>query len=503
MQNNPWGSDPYATRPLRQSGGGPGRGLTGALLAALLVVAGLNGNLSGLGIPGLSLPPQLASLGQIAQQVTGDPTPGGRTSRSTPTTAPVNNSADDDAIKQVVQTANDAQVQAFKSGDPTVMQDTATADYYQQMVDTNQGLAGQGVTGIALVNLSWGLITVNGTSATVTTTETWSTTLNDGSTERDVDKNVYTLVQQAGTWKVQDDQHPDDTSSGTSPGTSQPSPQTPSIPSIPAIPLPGLPGRGSVSQNWSGYTATGAGYSGVSATWVVPEPAAGGVFGTDAEWVGIGGVRSRDLIQAGTEATVVSSGHIVYDAWSETLPQTARTVALSVNPGDSVTVSLANQDADSWDVHITDNTTGQDYEKTVQYTSSGTSAEWVVEAPSASRGRQLPLDDFGSVAFTDASAIKNGNTVNINQAGARAITMVDVAGRSLAEPSSINADGAGFQVNRTSTPSVSPSPGRQRGGSGGTGGSGNGGGSGPGSNGSGPGSNGSGGGSSVTGTLGV
>ncbi len=131
-----------------------------------------------------------------------------------PTTAP---DADTAAIQQVIQRANQEQAQALAANDPSGMQDTATQEYFQQMAQTNQALVADGVTSIQLVNLEWGPISVNGSTATATTYETWNTTYSDGSTDQSRDRNVYTLVQDGGTWKIADNQHPDEAQQGGEP----------------------------------------------------------------------------------------------------------------------------------------------------------------------------------------------------------------------------------------------------------------------------------------------
>ena len=113
------------------------------------------------------------------------------------------------AIQDVIQKLDNAQAQAIATNDPKVMTATATPEFYQQQVTTNQDLVDNGVTEIKLVNLEWGAITVNGNTASATVFETWSTTFDDGTTEQARDRNVYTLVQDNGTWKVQADDHPD------------------------------------------------------------------------------------------------------------------------------------------------------------------------------------------------------------------------------------------------------------------------------------------------------
>ena len=196
------------------------------------------------------------------------------------------------------------------------------------------------------------------------------------------------------------------------------------------MPSPALPDDQNTSHNWSGYAATGGSYTSVTGTWTVPQFSAdSSTFGIDAAWVGIGGVRSRDLIQAGTQQTVSGSGRTQYQAWVETLPRASQPVPLRVHPGDSVTVSIAEQSPDQWSIDFTNNTTGQTYQDTEHYASSHSSAEWVEEAPSSVRGGLLPLSNFGSVQFSAGTAVKDGQTVTIGSSNARAITMIGGTGQ--------------------------------------------------------------------------
>lgn len=210
------------------------------------------------------------------------------------------------------------------------------------------------------------------------------------------------------------------------------------------------------SHNWAGYAATSGTFTAVAGTWAVPKPSASGARSSDATWVGIGGVNHRDLIQAGTEDTVLLDGTVQTQAWVETLPRSARPVSLTVHPGDSVTVSLGQSGSNQWNVSISDTTTGQSYQTTLTYASSLSSAEWVEEAPSSRRG-VLPLDNFGTVQFTSCSTTQNGQSVSLSSAGAQPITMIDRLGQAVASPSGIGGDGASFSVTREQ-PSVSVQP---------------------------------------------
>ncbi len=111
-------------------------------------------------------------------------------------------------------------------------------------------------------------------------------------------------------------------------------------------------------------------------------------------------------------------------------------------------MSIAQQSAVTWQIAFKNNTSGQTYQTSVHYTSSLSSAEWIEEAPSGPNG-VVPLDNFGSVAFSSASAVQNGQTVDLSQAGAQPITMLNSSGQQLAVPSGIGSDSASFSVART------------------------------------------------------
>ena len=168
----------------------------------------------------------------------------------------------------------------------------------------------------------------------------------------------------------------------------------------------------------------------------------------DATWVGIGGATSTDLVQAGTQATV-TNGVVQYSAWVETLPQASCDVSLAVTAGDKVTVSLAQQTAGTWNITIQNTTSGDVYNGAVTDASSVSSAEWIEEAPTAGKGGVVLLDQFGTVQFTNASTVKDGQTVTPAAAGATAVTMVNnKTGVTLATPSALGTDGASFTVTR-------------------------------------------------------
>lgn len=156
-----------------------------------------------------------------------------------------------------------------------------------------------------------------------------------------------------------------------------------------ALPLHG----GTVdSLNWSGYAVTpaGDGITAVTSTFVVPK--AGTIPpGFAATWTGIGGYSTKDLIQAGTAEQSLPSLPIIgdqYYAWYELLPNTEVQLTkctgdpnCTVNPGDEIGVSISLVSGTTWHIAMLD--VGHwTWSLNVSYTSSKSSAEWVLEAPS-------------------------------------------------------------------------------------------------------------------------
>ena len=418
----------------------PARRRRGTDGLALVLVGALVGGLVGIG-GARALAPQIFPTAVASAPA----------SASTTATDPATQAA----IKDLIQKANAAQAQAFAKRDPTLMQATSTAAHYGELLRINSDLAAGGVTGIALINITFGDITVDGSNATVTTIETWTSTFADGSTYKSSDQNDYTLVLAGGAWKISANTQPN-AATGTGTGTTVPTP----------APNPQGAASGvarSTSRNWSGYVATGGTYTSVTGTWIVakPDPKTPGI---DATWVGIGGADTTDLIQAGTEATVNPDGTVSYDAWTETLPQSTRTVTLTVNGGDTITVTLTEKSPGSWLIELKNVTTNKSYTTTLGYNSSKSSAEWIQEAPSLGRAI-APLDSFGSVKFSAAGTVVDGKKQTVKSADAKPVTMTNGSNQALAVPTVIGTDGSSFSVDRTSASSTGGGggPGRRRG----------------------------------------
>jgi hypothetical protein len=209
------------------------------------------------------------------------------------------------------------------------------------------------------------------------------------------------------------------------------------------------------SRNWAGYVASSGTFTGVEGAWIVPQASGWQPFASGATWVGIGGFNTADLIQTGTQELAAQPGQFEYFAWIETLPEPSQTIPLAVSPGDLMNASITLQPDGTWQVLLANSTTGQSFEQNISYNSSLASADWIEEDPSTLRGL-VPLDNFGTVHFSNGFTVANGTLSSIAQAEGSAITMVGSNGQVLAEPSALGPDGASFSVTRAG--STTPFP---------------------------------------------
>jgi hypothetical protein len=200
------------------------------------------------------------------------------------------------------------------------------------------------------------------------------------------------------------------------------------------------------SLNWSGYaTVPDHGITGVNSTFTVPSVSALPP-GFSANWAGIGGYDTSDLIQAGTSQDELEGNY----AWYEILPASETPISgctgdanCTVNAGDNVTVDIHLVGTNLWSVSLSD--AGHwSWQRNISYTSTESSAEWIFEAPTVGV-QTIPantgVNHFGPTStFTDGSGthtIAQGNPVSI----AMGTGIVNEA-----TPSALNADGQSFNV---------------------------------------------------------
>ena len=225
-----------------------------------------------------------------------------------------------------------------------------------------------------------------------------------------------------------------------------------------SVPHPSVGFAANQSSNWSGYNK---GYleSGrtlfhsISGEWVVPSATqhVANQAEFSSSWVGIGGgcvsanclVTDNTLIQAGTEQDVSKGGVASYSAWYELIPAPSTTVPLAVSAGNKVIVSVTQTLPAVWKITIRNVSTGKAWSKTVPYSSSYMTAEWIEETPLVfgTGGAGLSaLPNLGAVHFDHATT----NGVNANLKSSEEMQLVDSNNNVIATPSAPDAERDGF-----------------------------------------------------------
>jgi Peptidase A4 family len=194
------------------------------------------------------------------------------------------------------------------------------------------------------------------------------------------------------------------------------------------------------SSNWSGVADTGGHYMSVKGSWKVPTIVAAPGNRFAADWVGIGGFSTGDLIQAGTSEQMVG-GRASYNAWTEILPAAEVPIpGFTVHPGDAMTVTVKKGTGNHWTIVVKDATSGQTFTKHLTYASCLCSAEWIHEAPTVN-GSQAVLASTTNAVFDPGFV--NGSTV-IGSGGT--VNRIQLVGPTDATPSNLDSDHNGYQV---------------------------------------------------------
>ncbi len=190
------------------------------------------------------------------------------------------------------------------------------------------------------------------------------------------------------------------------------------------------------SPNWSGYAVEGGPFTGVSGTFNVPDLNATSTEGDVGEWVGIDGASNNSLIQAGVgQRYDPAANSVLTYAWWEILPALSTPISMTVSPGDEMNVTIGQVSGTLWAISITDETTGERFLIDQDYTGPGTSAEWIVEAPtSGSTGALDPLGNYvPGVTFTGLGV--NGSATSTTE------VILNDGSSDLSVPSPLSANG--------------------------------------------------------------
>src|SRR5919198_5042488 len=171
----------------------------------------------------------------------------------------------------------------------------------------------------------------------------------------------------------------------------------------PAVADPGKQLFNSTSSNWSGYSATGAKFTSVSASWTQPYAICGVGQTAASFWVGIDGDGSETVEQIGAYSNCTSANVPQYYAWFEMYPNPAYKTSYPLYPGDAMSAFVSVDRVGRFTLSITDATRHWTASTTQRSTTAQRiSAEVIAEAPSNSSGI-VPLTNFGSVSFTNAT----------------------------------------------------------------------------------------------------
>lgn len=252
-----------------------------------------------------------------------------------------------------------------------------------------------------------------------------------------------------------------------------PSPRIPAT--IPPRVAPFGSGVGSAAENWSGYAQSGSKgtYSAITGSFNVPTVnTSSSAQQFSSAWLGIGGDTDSTLIQAGIEVDNLG-GTALYSAWTEVLPQAEHPLRMTINPGDTITVTIVESAKNAWKITVADVSTGASASRKVRYKSSGASAEAILERPCI----QSPcntVSDLAALAPTGAvtfdllmTATSRPSSspayapfmVSPGSATLQDIVMLANNGSTvIATPSDADGDGDGFvAADGSSVPSAPPS----------------------------------------------
>jgi hypothetical protein len=216
------------------------------------------------------------------------------------------------------------------------------------------------------------------------------------------------------------------------------------------------------SSNWFGYgqgalEQGGKLFDSITGDWTVPAATqhTSGQAEASSDWIGIGGgcvdagctVTDSTLIQTGTEQDVDATGAPSYSAWWELVPAPSISISnMTVSPGDHMHASLSElvNDANVWNITITDVTKNETFTTTVPYPSTHATAEWIEETPLeiGTNAGFAALPNLTNPAFSSGTV--NGAAVKL--APSEEIQLIDSGGKVIGTPSAPNAAGSGFDA---------------------------------------------------------
>jgi Peptidase A4 family/IPT/TIG domain len=196
-----------------------------------------------------------------------------------------------------------------------------------------------------------------------------------------------------------------------------------------------------LSSNWSGFVGAGSGatFTAVQGDWVVPSVQPSGSDEASATWIGIDGVQAQSLIQTGTDQlSGPDFGGVQYLPWIELLPGAQEVIGngygpAPVGPGDLMTASIFENSPGLWTIDLNDTTQNWYFSQAFSYSTPGTTAEWIEEAP-IMNGILATLADYGSTTFSNLGVAGTG----LSSAQAFPVYMATQSGAIISYPGNLN-----------------------------------------------------------------
>jgi hypothetical protein len=210
------------------------------------------------------------------------------------------------------------------------------------------------------------------------------------------------------------------------------------------------------SETWSGVAVVppvGDAFTLITGRWIIPHPkqppgVAAGQVCHCASWIGMDGWvgQKSELLQAGTDATIQVQDSPVQRkvwAWWEWIPDGPVAIRnLPVTSGDKMACLIHSTGPRTARIYIVNlsSRTHSSHQVTIPKgaTFTGSSAEWIVEAPLLNDGPPTVLANYGTVNFTESFA-RSAKKKVICPASGQTIDMYDSVG---APPVSVGSIGA-------------------------------------------------------------
>ena len=188
------------------------------------------------------------------------------------------------------------------------------------------------------------------------------------------------------------------------------------------------------SFNWSGYgdgaktTAAGT-FTKVSGSWTAPGVTCRAEDQLTVDWVGLDGLFSNSVEQAGTMAWCFQHKPI-YFTWWEMFPTGSGLIEVgkTLRPGDKISASVTRSGT-AFKLKLTDSTTKANSFATTQTCPASkclaSSAEWIAERPAFGIGI-APLVHFNAFKITNGTEVASGKSGTIGSfSSVNEIQMVD------------------------------------------------------------------------------